>query len=243
MLVYPSLLPSPPLLCPSPWFPHRPLCLWPPPLSLLPSRCPASASLSSLLRPWSTAPRPPSPRYSAPDEAAPLYSAPSAPKETVVEAVPVFTVPITAASEVVEVRSDPIAIVRSVYHPPAHTAVFDYSYETANGIKQEAVGTLRNVDNSQVSVMKGSYSYVGADGQVYTVDWYADETGFHPTAPHFPKSVVPNHPEVAAAVRAQIDFAAKEDAAAASNVVEVRAPALAYGAPAPEPLPSYAPEP
>merc|ERR1719266_3290080 len=66
MLVYPSLLPSPPLLCPSPWFPHRPLCLWPPPLSLLHSRCPASASLSSLLRPWSTAPRPPSPRKSVP---------------------------------------------------------------------------------------------------------------------------------------------------------------------------------
>ena len=33
------------------------------------------------------------------------------------------------------------------------------------------------------------------------VEWYADETGFHPSAPFLPKSVEPNHPEVAAAVR------------------------------------------
>ena len=29
--------------------------------------------------------------------------------------------------------------------------------------------------------MKGSYSYVGADGLLYEVAWYADETGFHVT--------------------------------------------------------------
>ncbi len=36
--------------------------------------------------------------------------------------------------------------------------------------------------------MSGSYSYIGADGLPYVVDWYADETGFHPTAPHLPKA-------------------------------------------------------
>ncbi len=36
--------------------------------------------------------------------------------------------------------------------------------------------------------MSGSYSYIGADGLAYVVDWYADETGFHPTAPHLPKA-------------------------------------------------------
>ena len=48
--------------------------------------------------------------------------------------------------------------------------------------------------------MKGSYSYVGTDGLPYVVDWFADETGFHPSAPHLPQSVLPNHPEVAEAV-------------------------------------------
>jgi hypothetical protein len=66
-------------------------------------------------------------------------------------------------------------------------------------------------------VMKGSYSYTGADGLPYTVDWYADETGFHPSAPHLPQSVLPNHPEVAEAVAAQLRFAAEEDAAAAAS--------------------------
>jgi hypothetical protein len=69
----------------------------------------------------------------------------------------------------------------------------------------------------QVMVMKGSYSYTGADGLPYTVDWYADETGFHPSAPHLPQSVLPNHPEVAEAVAAQLRFAAEEDAAAAAS--------------------------
>ena len=82
---------------------------------------------------------------------------------------------------------------------------------------------MKVIDNSEVMVMRGSYSYVGPDGQTYQVDWYADETGFHPTAAHLPKSVEPDHPEVAAAVRAQLDFAAQEDAAAAaSNIVEER---------------------
>ena len=33
------------------------------------------------------------------------------------------------------------------------------------------------------------------------VEWFADETGFHPSAPFLPKSVEPNHPEVAAAAK------------------------------------------
>merc|ERR1711862_1030919 len=68
---------------------------------------------------------------------------------------------------------------------------------------QEAQGELKEVDGTQVVVMKGSYSYIGADGQTYTVDWYADETGYHPSAPHLPQSVEPDHPEVAAAVKAR----------------------------------------
>jgi len=115
------------------------------------------------------------------------------------------------------VRSKPISIIRSHFNPPAATSVFDYSFESENGIKQEATGTMRLVDDTEVSVMKGSYGYVGADGKTYTVEWYADETGFHASAPHLPKSVEPNHPEVAAAVRAQLAFAADEDARAATR--------------------------
>lgn len=115
-----------------------------------------------------------------------------------------------------EVRPEPIGIVRFNMNSPAERKEFDYSFEAENGHKQEAVGTMRRVDDTDVAVMKGSYEYVGSDGLTYVVEWYADETGFHPTARHLPQPVVPNHPEVAAAVRAQIEFAAQEDAAAAA---------------------------
>merc|ERR1712200_75804 len=72
---------------------------------------------------------------------------------------------------------------------------FRYSFETENDISQSAEGTMKNVDGVDVVTMKGSYSYVGVDSNTWTVDWYADETGFHPSAPHLPKSVEPIHPE------------------------------------------------
>ena len=114
------------------------------------------------------------------------------------------------------VKPDPINIISFRMNSPAERKEFDYSFEADNGHKQEASGTMKRVDDTDVAVMKGSYEYVGADGLTYVVEWYADETGFHPSAPHLPQSVQPNHPEVAAAVRAQLEFAAQEDAAAAA---------------------------
>jgi len=145
-------------------------------------------------------------------------------------------VPRTAANVRATAPPKQIAIVRSIINPPAETANFDYSFETANGIKQEAVGTVRNVDDQDVSVMTGSYEFTGADGVVYAVEWYADESGFHATAPHLPRNVEPNHPEVAAAVRAQIKFAAEEDAARAASArsSSYAAPTGSYGAPSEE---------
>jgi len=145
-------------------------------------------------------------------------------------------VPRTAANVRATAKPKPIAIVRSHLNPPAESANFDYAFETANGIKQEATGTVRNVDDVDVTVMTGSYEFIGADGVVYAVEWYADESGFHATAPHLPRNVEPNHPEVAAAVRAQIKFAAEEDAAraASSRSNSYTAPSGSYGAPSEE---------
>ena len=118
----------------------------------------------------------------------------------------------------VEARSDPVAILRSEFHGPEEDGDkrWSYSYEAENGINQQAEGTLRRVGEADVYVMSGSYSYVGPDGLAYVVDWYADETGFHPQAPHLPRSVEPNHPEVKAAVDAQLRFAEQQ----AENLVE-----------------------
>lgn len=114
------------------------------------------------------------------------------------------------------VQREPIAILRSE-NTGVNDGRYSYSFETENGISQDVSGEMRMVNDNPVYVMRGSYSYIGPDGQTYTVDWYADETGYHPSAPHLPRSVQPDHPEVAEAVRAQLEFAAQEEAAAAAS--------------------------
>ena len=133
-----------------------------------------------------------------------------------------------SARVVPAVTSPPVAILRS-----ENTGVSDgryrYSYEAENGISQNVEGEMKTVNDAEVFVMRGSYSYVGPDGQTYVVDWYADETGYHPSAAHLPRSVEPNHPEVAEAVRAQLAAAAEEEAAAAStNSLVIAAPDSDY---------------
>ena len=114
------------------------------------------------------------------------------------------------------VQREPIAILRSE-NTGVNDGRYSYSFETENGISQDVSGEMKMVNDNPVYVMRGSYSYIGPDGQTYTVDWYADETGYHPSAPHLPRSVQPDHPEVAEAVRAQLEFAAQEEAAAAAS--------------------------
>merc|ERR1712038_433105 len=114
------------------------------------------------------------------------------------------------------VRPEPIAITRYNYDVPSSDGAFAYSFETENGIKQEAAGEMKVVDDSSVLVMRGSYEYIGADGLTYVVDWVADELGFRASAPHLPKPVEPNHPEVREAVAAQLRCAAEQRALARS---------------------------
>lgn len=68
--------------------------------------------------------------------------------------------------------------------------IYFCSYETANGIKAEEVGTLKRAnspDKTDVIVVQGSYSYVGDDGQTYSVSYAADdEGGFQPQGAHLP---------------------------------------------------------
>ena len=55
------------------------------------------------------------------------------------------------------------------------------SYETGNGIKADESGKINNAGaENEALAVQGSYSYVGDDGQTYSVQYTADENGFQP---------------------------------------------------------------
>jgi Insect cuticle protein len=59
--------------------------------------------------------------------------------------------------------------------------------ETSDGVKREEEGVLKNVgtENEALSV-RGSFQFVGDDGQTYTVNFVADENGYQPEGAHLP---------------------------------------------------------
>lgn len=68
------------------------------------------------------------------------------------------------------------------------TMIF-FSYETSNGISHQEQAQLKNAGTEdEAMVVQGSYSYYGPDGQLYTVQYIADENGFRPQGAHLPSA-------------------------------------------------------
>uniref|UniRef100_A0A182JMG3 Uncharacterized protein n=1 Tax=Anopheles atroparvus TaxID=41427 RepID=A0A182JMG3_ANOAO len=67
---------------------------------------------------------------------------------------------------------------------------YQYSYETANGIRGQETGTLKRAnspDTSDVIVASGSVSYTAPDGSLIELNYSADdENGFQPSGAHLP---------------------------------------------------------
>nr|XP_026493229.1 endocuticle structural glycoprotein SgAbd-3-like [Vanessa tameamea] len=63
-----------------------------------------------------------------------------------------------------------------------------YAYETSDGTKAEQDGRVLpgSVPEEGSLQVSGSFSYIGDDGQTYSVSYTADENGFHPTGDHLP---------------------------------------------------------
>ncbi|XP_077302472.1 uncharacterized protein LOC143922918 isoform X2 [Arctopsyche grandis] len=57
---------------------------------------------------------------------------------------------------------------------------FSYNYNTHTGISAFQKGTLKEINNQKVFIIRGSYQYTAPDGSPIVVNYTADENGFHP---------------------------------------------------------------
>ncbi|KXJ75279.1 flexible cuticle protein 12-like [Aedes albopictus] len=66
---------------------------------------------------------------------------------------------------------------------------YSFQFDTSNGIQHQEKAELKKFsDDVAALVVRGAFSYTGADGQTYSVNYVADENGFQPEAAHLPKA-------------------------------------------------------
>ncbi|XP_065082659.1 flexible cuticle protein 12-like [Ochlerotatus camptorhynchus] len=66
---------------------------------------------------------------------------------------------------------------------------YKFAFETSDGQSRQEQAELKKLaDDVEALVVRGSYSFTADDGQVYTVNYIADENGFQPEAAHLPKA-------------------------------------------------------
>ncbi|KNC33943.1 Larval cuticle protein 8 [Lucilia cuprina] len=64
---------------------------------------------------------------------------------------------------------------------------YNYAVETSDGKSAQEEGHLENVGTEDEAIaVRGSYSYIGDDGQTYQVNYIADRNGFQPQGAHLP---------------------------------------------------------
>ncbi|CAH2107352.1 unnamed protein product [Euphydryas editha] len=101
---------------------------------------------------------------------------------------------LVAAAVALPVENVPreIKTLRSVFE---QTPVGGYllSFETENGISRQEEGELKEVFDEEkkphsVVTVRGSYSFPDLDGKPIVVNYYADESGYHPEGDSIPKA-------------------------------------------------------
>lgn len=79
------------------------------------------------------------------------------------------------------------------------------SYETGNNIIAEESGYIKTIgegeDRAEAIVQQGTFSYTSPEGQLITIHYTADETGFHAQGDH-----IPTPPPVSAEIQKGLDL-------------------------------------
>ncbi|XP_068630806.1 larval cuticle protein 1-like [Battus philenor] len=104
-------------------------------------------------------------------------------------AVALPVAPVAPVALVLEAESP--KIIRSDYSQQPDGG-YVFSYETENGISRNENGELKEALDEEnkphvVVIVRGSYSYTDKDGKVETINYIADENGFHPEGDSIPK--------------------------------------------------------
>ncbi|KAG7210921.1 hypothetical protein KM043_016298 [Ampulex compressa] len=63
---------------------------------------------------------------------------------------------------------------------------YSFSYDTENGISVQESGRPQGTGQGQSEVVQGRFSYSAPDGTPITLEYTADENGFHPQGAHLP---------------------------------------------------------
>lgn len=67
--------------------------------------------------------------------------------------------------------------------------LFNFSYETSDGVARQEEAELKNAGTDHAALaVRGTVSWVAADGQQYTLNYVADENGYRPEGAHLPKA-------------------------------------------------------
>ncbi|CRL02975.1 CLUMA_CG016563, isoform A [Clunio marinus] len=68
---------------------------------------------------------------------------------------------------------------------------YRYAYETSDGVAREEEAELRNEGSeNEALAVRGSITWTAPDGQVFTLNYIADENGFQPQGDHLPVAPV-----------------------------------------------------
>ncbi|CAK1604626.1 unnamed protein product [Parnassius mnemosyne] len=96
-----------------------------------------------------------------------------------------YAVPVNEVNglESTTIPVEPIKIIRSDYDQQPN-GEYVFSFETENGINRDENGELKEALDEKnkthtVIVVRGSYSYTDDDGKVETINYSADEKGYH----------------------------------------------------------------
>ncbi|KAG6451802.1 larval cuticle protein 16/17-like [Manduca sexta] len=105
-------------------------------------------------------------------------------KLIILVALAVVTIAVAAPPE-------PPKILKSEFDQGAEGG-YVFNFETENGIARAENGEVKDIVDEEnkphrVVIVRGSYSYIGDDGKPVSIEYFADENGYHAQGDSIPK--------------------------------------------------------